>query len=377
MAEIFPYGRPATGEHLIGREETVKEILDLIRGGQSIVLTAPRKYGKTSVLIEVLKRLREEEVFTGWVDIFDIPSREKLAEKIVISTLENKKISGEKIISLAKKGVQILKETVQLKHIAEEGYEIVLSFASPTDTDALLDEALDFPEKFSTRHKQKMFFAYDEFGDLIRMDGELIKKMRAKFQMQKNTTYLFSGSQETLMKKLFYDKGSAFFGFSRVIYLPKLPENPLQNYIQKMFKKNDVNISNEEASYITSKTDCHPYYTQYLCQIIYLTLKDKRKEINKQYIDACYKEVISLQKPYLDSLWERLMHESILQLNICQHLATGDPRSPYSFFDIRRQNVYRSLSGLVAKGILTLKGKKYSFTDPLFKDYLRMRMGFI
>lgn len=372
MTEIFQCGKPVTGEHLIGRKELVKQIVEMLKNGQSIMLSAPRRYGKTSVLLEVLTILKSEGYFVGDVDIFDTPTKQELAEKIVSATLKNKNISGEKIIDLSKKGIQKLRKIVELKQITKEGYEIVLSFAGKPNINTLLDEALNFPEKFSKKHKKKMFFAYDELGDLEKMNSELIKKMRARFQKQKNTTYIFSGSQESLMNRLFSDKSETFYGFSRIIYLPKIPKSDFIGYIIKTFEMQGIKISFSVAKKIVEKTDCHPYYTQYVCQIIFYEVKGEKKQITIKDIEECYKKAIDMHRTYFDDIWGRLMHTSLLQLNICRHLAV-DTTSPYKVFDDKRQNIYRALSSLKDKGIIRQDKSVYSFIDPLFRDYIILR----
>jgi hypothetical protein len=174
------------------------------------------------------------------------------------------------------------------------------------------------------------------------------------------------------MKRLFSDKREAFYGFARMMHLPRLPRGELINYIRKTFKKHGVDTSIGASKCITKKTECHPYYTQYLCQIIYYAL-GKKREVTKDDVEIGYEESINLHRTYFDSLWERLMHESLLQLNICRHIASGDERSLYKAFDERRQNIYGAIASLTRKGILTSNEGGYAFTDPLFKDYILIR----
>ena len=62
MKELFAYGKAVTGDDLIDRQEVVEEIVRNVKGGQSLILVAPRRYGKTSVILEAISRLREEVI---------------------------------------------------------------------------------------------------------------------------------------------------------------------------------------------------------------------------------------------------------------------------------------------------------------------------
>ncbi len=371
MREIFPFGRPVSGQHLVGRDKIVAEIIVMLESGQSIMLSAPRRYGKTSVVLEVLRKLKLKDYYIGTVDIFATPSRRRLAEKIVETTLECKGISGDKIISIARSGIDKLRKAVKLSHITRDGYEIVLSFAGDvTNENIILDEALDFPEVFSKKHKKKMVFAYDEFGDIEGINGNLIKNMRSKFQKHKNVTYIFTGSQESLMNRLFTDKKEAFYGFCRIIDLPKIPEDSFATYIINSYKRRDITISKETVKNIVMKTECHPYYTQYVCHVIYFAVKGEKNKICMEDVELGYKSAMELHRAYFDNLWHRIMQESMLQLKLLIYLAANYEKSPYTVFDDRRQNIYAALTSLMTKGMILKENNRYRILDPLFKNYI-------
>ena len=85
-------GRPVTGAELVGRAKEIKEILQTLKAGQSVVLIAPRRFGKTSIMMEVLNRLRKDNYYTGGIDIFTIPNLEQLAFEITSQVLKNRKL---------------------------------------------------------------------------------------------------------------------------------------------------------------------------------------------------------------------------------------------------------------------------------------------
>jgi hypothetical protein len=85
-------GKPVTGEELIGREKEIKEIIQTLKAGQSIALIAPRRFGKTSIMMEVLHRLSKENYYSGSIDIFTIPDISQLAYEITGQVLKNRKM---------------------------------------------------------------------------------------------------------------------------------------------------------------------------------------------------------------------------------------------------------------------------------------------
>ena len=59
--------------------------------------------------------------------------------------------------------------------------------------------------------------------------------MRSIFQKHKNVSYIFAGSQESMMSYLFQDKSQPFFRFGIINYLGTLFKPPCLKYIKNSF----------------------------------------------------------------------------------------------------------------------------------------------
>jgi uncharacterized protein len=57
MEDVSQVGKPVFGDEFIGRENEIKQLINLVKSGQSIVILAPRRYGKTSLMNKVLESL--------------------------------------------------------------------------------------------------------------------------------------------------------------------------------------------------------------------------------------------------------------------------------------------------------------------------------
>ncbi len=55
---LFPIGIPAGRGHVLDREQFVDRLTQQLADRVSLVLSAPRRTGKTSVALEVLQRLK-------------------------------------------------------------------------------------------------------------------------------------------------------------------------------------------------------------------------------------------------------------------------------------------------------------------------------
>lgn len=364
MRRLFVTGVPVTGKNLVGRREELKKIKYLLENGQSVVLIAPRRFGKTSLVLTVLEKLRKNGDYVADIDLFTIINKRRLAENIVEETLKNKKV--RKIITRIRKGISAAFKNIAIKQIIED-YEFVLKFSEPhIDTNKLLEEALDFPEVFAKKEQKSLYFFYDEFGDVAKLDGDkIIKLMRAKFQRHSDVCYIFAGSHESLMKELFTKKKSAFYKFATIIYLEKISPSDFLDYIKKEFKREGVAISDNIVKAILERTKCHPYYTQLVCGAIYYIIKDRKNIIEIDDVKNGYEDAFISEKTYLEKVWDELTPtqiEVLLKIALCSPLYSNN----------RNINVARTLKTLSIKGIIKRKDKgKYEIIDPFLEDYLK------
>src|SRR2546421_10863324 len=88
----FPVGGPVPSSDLVGRETYIRRIADRLSDGNHVLLAGPRRIGKTSLILEVLRRLHRRGVLTAYVDCLGVTDIRGLGERLVDALLEN--VSG-------------------------------------------------------------------------------------------------------------------------------------------------------------------------------------------------------------------------------------------------------------------------------------------
>src|SRR5918997_3423732 len=78
----FRYGALALDEAFTDREAELRELEADIRNGQDVVVFAPRRYGKSSLVWRAAQRLKRRGVLVAQVDLMTTPTKERLAEKL-------------------------------------------------------------------------------------------------------------------------------------------------------------------------------------------------------------------------------------------------------------------------------------------------------
>ncbi|MFV9677964.1 MAG: hypothetical protein ACNYVW_10000, partial [Methanosarcinales archaeon] len=80
MKNPFRYGEVVTGEDFADRETELAELTRDLKAGQTIFLISPRRYGKTSLIMNALDTLQKEGFYTAYIDIFKVSSFKSLLE---------------------------------------------------------------------------------------------------------------------------------------------------------------------------------------------------------------------------------------------------------------------------------------------------------
>ena len=78
----FRYGALALDEAFTDRESEVAELGADVRNGQDVVVFAPRRFGKTSLVWRVMQEIARDDVLVAHCDLLTTPTKERLAEKL-------------------------------------------------------------------------------------------------------------------------------------------------------------------------------------------------------------------------------------------------------------------------------------------------------
>ena len=371
MPTVLQAGKPVLGTDFIGREKEALLLNNLLEGGQSVVLIAPRRYGKTSLMLHTLEQMRMNGHFAAQIDLFSTPSVRSLAEKITREVLANKKL--DLAFNKLKENIKNIFQNVELKQTVEE-FEFLLTFTEPkTDEFRLLEESIDFAEKFAVKHSKKLIIGLDEFGDVDKFGGDHVLKMfRSKIQLQKNVSYIFSGSYESVMSKLFVSPKAPFYRFARILTLDMISKNEFVPFIKSKCLNNQIKILDEALNKLLAITQGHPYYTQLFLQNI-LLYSESESIITENQIDEILNTILITEISYFEKMWEEIS-SSRETTGVIMALA-NKTESLYSSLDWKKINISRTLRKLEDKGIIRKNGKVTRFSDPLLLIWIEQNIS--
>ena len=276
-APHFPLGGPVPAADLVGREAYIRRAVTRLGDGDHLLIAGPRRIGKTSVLLEVLRRLRRKGAFTAYVDCLGSTDLRSLGERLVDALLEN--VSGvERSFEQAKAIAAGMRPTVKVRY---EHLELVLELAREKNAQRFFEGALDLPAALAAKSGKRVVVAFDEFQAAGQLGPRVFDVMRTRFQAQRGVAYAFLGSEEGILEQLFGEKGNAFYRFA----LPQdltdagghrfgIDPDDWLTYIRDKFAQRKIAIADAEIDRLLDATGGHPQDTMQLCGALYYLMRD-------------------------------------------------------------------------------------------------------
>lgn len=345
----------------INRKKELDEISSGIALGQSFIIIAPRRYGKTTLIKKIAKNIETQHQVI-YVDVMRYAhSVISLAEAITEACLAKVGIIGK-----LRNWLKNIDAKLDLKiKFQELEVDIILEQIAAKDGYNALAKALELAEKLALKQNQRWVMIYDEIGELQHLDEQAIRVMRSVIQHHQQVSYLFAGSQEPLMNNIFISNRGAFYRFG-IIY--QLAELELKDVVE-FFHASLNNVNSEVIDFIIDNFHGHPYYTTNIFyRIIQRIMMNDLTNFGLSDLRIVIQDLLSSETHYLE--------DQIIRLNqrkntfaVLQAAALGDPYQTES--NLSKQSIHATIKILIQDGYLRNNTGKYQLTDPLLSLYLR------
>jgi AAA+ ATPase superfamily predicted ATPase len=261
----FFFGEVVTGENFTNRVNEIKRLTTELRGGHNIFLISPRRYGKTSLIINVLECLNKEGLLTFYFDLYKVASLRELLEAYAKGVARSCTTRVEKFSDFIKDFFPKLRPKVIIGGDGIPSIEIDVRLKDRELLDSF-EEVFNAPEKIAKKRKKNFVVVFDEFQEILNLNGERIEKMmRAFFQHHHKVAYLFAGSKRHLIYSMVSDPNRAFYKLGDIINLQKIEPAEMKVFLKDQFSKGLIEIRENVLDYILEVSENVPYNVQYLC----------------------------------------------------------------------------------------------------------------
>ena len=120
----FSYGGVVSGSYFFNRTIEIGKLKTDLKNNNNVILYAPRKYGKTSLVTKVLDELETENYNTIYLDFFNVIDKNKFIEIYAKKLLQKRKISIEAIIKSFTKFVKNITPSVKFDNLGNPSFEL-------------------------------------------------------------------------------------------------------------------------------------------------------------------------------------------------------------------------------------------------------------
>jgi hypothetical protein len=363
--KIFPSG-VATGEAFCNREHEREYLKKCLKNNEHIVLVAPRRYGKTSLISQLIEELG---IISISIDLLLAPDPNYILDAV---------LSGVGDICS-----EIMKEEASLKdHIlavfADFNPKITLTalgqkieLSRKNNSTKTIAEALLLLEKTAQKAGKVVIFAMDEFQQiaLLPKNHTIEASIRHAVERSKNVTYIFSGSNRHLLEQMFDDDTRPLYHLCELMRLDRIKGKDLVSFVGKQSELQwGSSLKDEELELINSLTQRHTYYVNRLCGLLW---KQDEKP-TEETIKSTWRTYVYSQ-PWIESDLSRM---SANQKSLLMGL-TRESTSEIYGKEIRKltgmstSSITRVVSSLKKSDVIYVdKGNVYRVLDPAMYYFL-------
>ena len=377
MQNPFRFGSVVAGPDFADRRREQLELARELQDGQALFLLSPRRYGKTSLLLALLERLRGRGLLGAYVDVFRATSAAQLFELTAQAVLGAAESRPERLLRLALELLGRLRPQVGTDSGGKPTLTLDLGASAKTPL-ALQEEVLALPERLARLRGKRLVLAFDEFQEIQRFPGAgLEKAMRSHFQRHGRVSYVFAGSRESVLRDMASRERSPFYKFGRIVALGPIPPEEFAPFLAARFRRGGLRAEPAVLDAILAAADDIPYNVQRLCHQLWTLRAGVANRLTERDIAAALAAIVEQDAPHFSAGWERL---SLHQRQVLQALARGGGKSPFAaaFVATHRlgsaSSVQTSLRQLLKEGVVTRMDGAYRLADPFFQEWIALRL---
>ncbi len=358
-------------EPFCNRQREFEQLTAHAKSLANVVLFSPRRFGKTSLVKRVQRKLSDEGAICIYTDFYGITSVEDVATRLVKS-LFKEVYNRESLFEKAARIIKSFRPSIVMSPNEETGFSVSVQMAPSGLTGfALLEDLLESFGRFVDKCGQLVYVCLDEFQEITSLSEALkIEGLMRQYIQQHQAAYIFVGSRRRILLSIFNESQRPFYQSAINYELESLPRKEFAQFIVEQFAKNGKSCSLNAATQLVEVVDCFPYYAQ---KLAYFVFQNTKKLVRPKDVKRGLQQLIKSELPVFEGI---LLGLTPVQIGLIKAFTVEPTKSLFGQEYIQRHRL-GSLGGVQAakKKLLLLdlieeQNKVWTLVDPLFKEYL-------
>ena len=380
MANPFVYGRLLRPEELIDREEELALLTERLVDGARHFLIGPRRFGKSSLLRVAADRAGAAGTPCVTLNLEEHTSLDAAAGSLAAGVAE---LFAP---TLRERMLRVSEWFAALKPVTEydpmtDAVKVSVAPRDRAPAAQSLADALAAADAVAKSRGTVVGVVLDEFQVVNDFGGLAAERqLRAVIQRHEHLSYVFAGSQASMLLAMISDHARPFYRLGDAQFLGPVPRADFSPFITDAFARRRQTIAPEALTELFATCEDVPYNVQRLCAGLWSRHRERAGAVlAKADVDEALATILDRGHAQHLALFLTFTQQ---QRKVLAGMAAGDALDEQTTRVARRLGIavstYRTArTSFLRQDILYERfgpgqtTRRYAFVDPFFKRWLR------
>ena len=366
----FRYGAPVEAASFCDREAELDTLTARMRDGIHAFVLSPRRYGKTSLLLEALRRFRTTGGRGGYANLLLCTTEAEVAGVVLTTVVREVLRPAGRTRRSLEDVVGHLRVAPQIELSPDGKVSLTLHPAVGSERwYEVLEDAVGLLER--TGERRPAALVLDEFQQVAEIGPKgLGGAFKALADQARGTSLVFAGSRLSVMERLTRARGAPLLGMGETFNLEVVPEDDMSAHLVARAKRGGKRLTRADARLLYRRADGIPNDVQWLA---HATFESAAGTMDGEAIEAGLASIVRRQAGFFAERYESL---SPSQQRIVRELARSPREKVYAkaFLDavnVANANaVTTALRALGEQELVRREGRQWRLASPFFRAWL-------
>lgn len=370
--KAFKFGQLLAKEDICDRDREIAILKKICKGGGRTVLCGSRRFGKTSLVKNVIVHdflKTEKKSLAVYSDLFQVDSIHDASMRIqmAIETALSERAKAKAFLTSIRNYIKHFRIEITADPLS--GLPKVALLGGDVKDEKTIHELFAALKALSGDYKTLLVL--DEFQDVSKISG-LEAQLRSEIQTLSDTPVILLGSKRHLLRDIFQDESRPFYGFGVDVEIGKIERKYWLPYMRERFAGSKLTIDKDGVDTICQEMRDVPNSIQELGQ--WISLNDEKRHLDRAII---MRHVADLIENKSSRYLERITSFSAKERAVLVATARMEPVSSITSTGFVQETGISATATKAAmlrfadQGVIDLAEEGYVITDPIFGMFLK------
>ena len=350
------------------REKETEWLFRHVENRSNVLMISPRRMGKSGLIHHLFQRPDiQKNYYTFFVDIYETASLEEFIQKM------GREIAGK----LSRRGInpvrKFLGALTSLRGIFSldpaSGMPVFsVGIGEITAPEVTLDQIFDFLEKAD----KPCIVAIDEFQRVADYEQKNVEAiLRSRIQLMRNTSFIFAGSERSILAQMFGSPARPFYQSTATITLDAIDPEKYADFATRLFNDYGKKITRTSIEILYDDLRGYTYYLQRVLNHAFSLLPEDLI-CDQEFLFACLDEILTDNtanyQEILSSLTasQRALLEAVAIDGTAVNITSSDFIRKHGL--VSASSVQSAARSLLKRQLLTRSPRKEYYLDDKFLE---------